>query len=118
MIDLVKQNIHLNYSNPINMKRAIVIFSICVLPFISCSKKKVNSGTNVPKDSTTLNSDGFLGVPQSTVYEVTITEGGRKKKMAVFESDCPVYDPGFMNMDPKDAYPLGIFKGRSISWAN
>jgi hypothetical protein len=118
LIDLVKRNIHLNYSNPINMKRAIVIFSICVLPFISCSKKKVNSGTNVSKDSTTLNSDGFPGVPQSSVYEVTITEGGRKKKMAVFESDCPVYDPGFMNMDPKDAYPLGIFKGRSISWAN
>ena len=118
MIDLVKRNIHLNWSNPLNMKQAIVIFSICVLPFISCSKKKVNSGTNVSKDSTTLNSDGFPGVPQSSVYEVTITEGGRKKKMAVFESDCPVYDPGFMNMDPKDAYPLGIFKGRSISWAN
>jgi hypothetical protein len=100
------------------MKRGVVMIMICVMAFIGCSKKKEDLATSLPGDSTNINDDGFPGVPRSSVYEVTITEGGEKKKMAVFESHCPVYDPGFMNMTSRDAYPLGIFKGRSISWAN
>lgn len=100
------------------MIKAAVIFTICVLTLTGCSKKKATSETDILKDSTIVNNDGFPGVPQSSVYEVSITEGGKKKKMAVFESDCPMYDPGFMNMASKDANPLNIFKGRSISWAN
>lgn len=60
----------------------------------------------------------FPGVPQSSIYEVTITEGNVSRQLVVFQSSCPEYQPGLMNMKPVDQRPLKIFRGRSISWVN
>jgi len=62
--------------------------------------------------------DGFPGVPQSSIYEVTLIQGTYRVKIPVFQSDCPVFELGYMNMTADDVYPLTIFKGRSISWVN
>ncbi len=100
----------------------IGIMSVFVGIIAGCAKtKKPESFTNPPVDSTakdTSNVDLYPGVPQSGIYEVTITKGGESKKMVVFQSTCPEYQAGYMNMATNDAYPLSIFKGRSISWAN
>ena len=70
----------------------------------------------VTKD--TSNVDLYPEVPQSGIYEVTVTQGSESKKIIVFQSDCPNYEANYMGMKATDAYPLGLFKGRSISWAN
>jgi hypothetical protein len=61
---------------------------------------------------------GFPGVPQSSVYEVTLVQGANRVKIPVFRNTCPVYEAGHMNMTTTDSNPLGMFAGRSISWAN
>ena len=65
-----------------------------------------------PQDSS------FPGVPQSRLYSVAIREKGASCALPVFESSCPEYQPGYMNMAPKDEYPLKIFHGRTINWVN
>lgn len=62
--------------------------------------------------------DDYPDVPRSTVYAVTLIQGDTRVTVPVFQSSCPVYQAGYMDMTPTDAYPLEIFKGRSISWAN
>ncbi len=62
--------------------------------------------------------DDYPGVPRSTVYEVTLVQGDRRVSIPVFQSTCPAYQAGYMDMTPTDAFPLDIFRGRSISWAN
>lgn len=62
--------------------------------------------------------EGYPGVPRSTIYSVTLIQGDERVTIPVFQSSCPVYQAGYMDMTPTDSYPLGIFKGRSISWAN
>jgi hypothetical protein len=57
-------------------------------------------------------------VPKSSVYEVTILEGNVSRQLVVFQSSCPEYQPGYMNMSPVDQHPFEIFRGRSISWVN
>ncbi|MFA7492798.1 MAG: hypothetical protein WCZ43_04700 [Proteiniphilum sp.] len=61
---------------------------------------------------------GFPDVPQSTIYEVTLIQGSHRVKIPVFQSRCPIYEAGYMDMTPTDSYPLGIFMGRSINWVN
>ena len=61
---------------------------------------------------------GLPDVPQSTIYEVTLIQGSYKVKIPVFQSTCPIYEAGYMDMAPTDSSPLGLFKGRSISWVN
>lgn len=61
---------------------------------------------------------GFPDVPQSTTYEVTLIQGSKQVKTPVFQSTCPSYEAGYMDMTPTDSSPLGLFKGRSISWIN
>jgi hypothetical protein len=68
-------------------------------------------------------SDGFPdanypGIPQSTLYAVTTQGIGASHRLPVFESSCPEYQPGYMNMMPKDQYPMKLFHGRSINWVN
>ena len=81
----------------------------------------------------------YPGVPQSTIFTVTTTEigtnpvgrtsrsaipdgvtniGSGASRLPVFESSCPIYQPGYMNMLPVDQHPLNLFRGRSISWVN
>ena len=60
----------------------------------------------------------YPGVPQSSIYEVTVTEGNLSRRLVVFQSSCPEYQPGYMNLKPVDQHPFEIFKGRSISWVN
>ena len=63
----------------------------------------------------------YPGVPQSRIYAVTVLEPGRADlpvRQPVFESSCPTYSPGYMNMLPVDERPLQMFRGRSINWVN
>ena len=77
---------------------------------------------DIPDTSLTLatyaDPAGFPDVPKSTIYEVTLIQGAYRVKIPVFQNTCPVYQAGYMNMDPKDSTPLEMFKGRSISWVN
>jgi hypothetical protein len=61
---------------------------------------------------------GFPDVPQSSIYEVTLIQGTQRVNTPVFQNTCPLYEAGYMNMQPNDSNPLGMFIGRSISWAN
>ena len=59
----------------------------------------------------------YSQVPQSDIYEVTvIRDGVSREKQLVFQSVCPIYQQGYMNMTTNDMYPLNIFKGRTINW--
>jgi hypothetical protein len=60
----------------------------------------------------------YPGVPKSNIYGVTVVQGDIRQQLVVFQSSCPEYQPGYMNMIPVDQYPLKIFKGRSINWVN
>jgi hypothetical protein len=60
----------------------------------------------------------YPGVPQSSIYAVTLIQGTQRIQAPVFQNTCPVYEAGFMNMQPNDNTPLGLFLGRSISWVN
>ncbi|MDR1667806.1 MAG: hypothetical protein LBS03_08990 [Bacteroidales bacterium] len=62
--------------------------------------------------------DNYPDVPQSSVYEVTLIQGTTRVKIPVFQNTCPTYEAGYMNMESKDATPLSLFAGRSISWVN
>jgi len=60
-----------------------------------------------------------LHVRDTKIYSVNIVEKNEKsKQVPVYKSNCPVYVPGYMNMQSKDNIPLSLFKGRSISWTN
>jgi len=61
---------------------------------------------------------GFPGVPQSSIYEVTLVQGTNRVKIPVFQNTCPAYQAGYMDMTTADSNPLGMFAGRSISWVN
>ena len=60
----------------------------------------------------------YPGVPKSNLYEVTVTEDSVAQKLTVFQSSCPEYQAGYMDLRPVDQYPFKMFKGRSISWVN
>jgi hypothetical protein len=60
----------------------------------------------------------YPGVPQSSLYEVTEVQENVSQPLVVFQSSCPEYQPGHLNLSPVDKYPLEMFKGRSISWVN
>lgn len=62
--------------------------------------------------------ENYPGVPTSNLYAVTVTEDNLSRRLTVFQSSCPEYRAGYMNMTPVDRYPLELFKGRSISWVN
>jgi hypothetical protein len=63
-------------------------------------------------------SPDYPGVPQSTFYAVTVLDNGTSRRLPVFESSCPTYQPGYMNMTPVDQHPLNMFRDRSINWVN
>ncbi len=107
------------------MKEIIIFISLLVLTSGCKESLDYPPLDNPPKDDgnpTTLavytDPDGFPGVPQSTIYEVTLVQGSHRVQVPVFQSTCPTYEAGYMDMTPTDSFPLGIFQGRSISWVN
>lgn len=66
----------------------------------------------------TAEDTNYPGVPKSSFYHVSVTEDNLGRCPTVFQSSCPEYQPGYMNMTPVDEYPLKLFKGQSISWIN
>ena len=73
-----------------------------------------------PKPTLAVYTDpaGFPGVPQSSIYEVTLIQDTTRVQIPVFQNTCPAFELGYMDMTADDVYPLDIFKGRSISWVN
>lgn len=63
-------------------------------------------------------SDGYGDVPLSSIYKVKVSQNGISRETVVFQSTCPQWQLGYMDMTETDKYPLGIFEGRSISWTN
>lgn len=86
---------------------------VCLLLIISgCKKSAENTQPNSSADTLS-----FSQVPKSDIYEVTIIRSnGTREKQMVFQSACPLYQPGYMNMETKDQGPLNIFKNRTINW--
>ncbi len=76
----------------------------------------IDNGTNVSVEAVA--APEYPGVPRSGIYAVTVTEGNVTQQLLVFQSSCPEYQPGYLNMQTKDQYPFKAFKGRSISWVN
>jgi len=72
----------------------------------------VQIGPADPKDITGTN------LQDSAIYAVKIIENEVERQVPAYKSNCPVYVPGYMNMQSKDDIPLTLFKGRSISWTN
>jgi hypothetical protein len=90
---------------------------IAVLILFSCNKEKSFPEEELRIDEPTDSID-YSMIPQSDIYEVSITRGDEKDKLLVFKSSCPEYQLGYKNMLEVDQYPLGIFAGRSINWTN
>lgn len=90
--------------------KLLFVVWIALLPG-GCKK----NNTDVPKPAPDTLS--FARVPRSDIYEVTIirSNGAREKQM-VFQSACPLYQAGYMNMQTKDQGPLNLFKNRTINW--
>ena len=91
--------------------------TVCAILLLGCIHVSV-AGT---EQNSTAHADAatdYPGVPKSSVYEVTVTEGNASRQLVVFQSSCPEYQPGHMNMSPVDQHPLKLFQGRSISWAD
>ena len=113
--------------------------SVWIAVLMACAQTAVaQTGQNSSFEG--LTDPDYPGVPQSTIYEVTILgtganpvgrtsrsatsntatiiENGASHRLPVFESSCPTYQPGYMNMLPVDQHPLELFRGRSINWVN
>lgn len=91
--------------------------TVCALLFAGGNKVLAGGDGQNPAGQAAVVAE-YPGVPRSSVYEVTVTEGSATRPLAVFQSSCPEYQPGYMNMKPVDQYPFKMFEGRSISWAN
>lgn len=102
------------------MRYKVLLTTAFIMLIFGCNKAKDPVSVLPPPDIIPVQEDttDYLDVPRSSIYEVSIIQGGIKKKLVVFQNTCPEYQPGFMDMTETDQYPLNIFKGRSISWAN
>jgi len=86
---------------------------LTVLIITGCKKKSDQTISSKPSVDTL----SFAQVPKSDIYEVTIIrDNGAREKQMVFQSACPAYQPGYMNMQTKDQGPLNMFKNRTINW--
>lgn len=98
------------------LRFGLVLALICLLA-PACNDDPVVTPEE-PEQPEPVDEGPYAGVPQSKIYEVTVSMGGTTEKLVVFQSSCPPYEPGHMNMEEKDQYPLKIFEGRSISWTH
>ncbi|GAB1416682.1 hypothetical protein MASR2M117_20880 [Paludibacter sp.] len=102
------------------------IIGLVVLFSFSCGEEDNTIDLIVPQpnDTTTheymngIGPEAYAGVPISDVYEVTAIKGDKREKVVVFQSSCPKYEAGYMNMTTTDKNPLDLFKDRTISWVN
>ncbi len=80
----------------------------------------ISGSAQTPSSFQGLIDPDYPGVPQSTIYSVTVEVDQlvRPTRLPVFESTCPTYEPGYMNMLPVDQHPLQLFRDRSINWVN
>jgi len=98
-------------------------FRIVVITFIAgsflfaCNKEAIIPEEELPVD-VSADSIDYSEIPQSNIYEVSVIREADKEKLLVFQSTCPDFQLGYMNMIEVDQYPLDIFAGRSISWTN
>ena len=93
------------------------MITVCVILLL----RRINVSAAVADQNLSSNAAAttdYLSVPKSSLYEVSILEGNSSRQLVVFQSLCPEYQPGYLNMSPVDQHPLKIFKGRSISWVN
>jgi hypothetical protein len=91
------------------------LFFLVLVLFINtaCKKNLTNTSTTHPPVDTV----SFAQIPKSDIYEVTVIRSdGTREKQTVFQSACPQYQPGYMNMQTKDQGPLNLFKNRTINW--
>jgi hypothetical protein len=97
----------------LNIKYFLIAFLLLAV-LSNCSKKNaITLPKNTPPDTTSL----YAQVPQSDIYEVTVTRSdGLKQKQVVFQSSCPQYQLGDMDMQSKDQSALNLFKNRTINW--
>ena len=68
-------------------------------------------------DNVEIGPDAYGEIPQSDIYEVSITSVDTLRKLNVFRHACPEYSLGYQGMQSKDQTPLRIFEGRTINWA-
>jgi hypothetical protein len=100
------------------MKELICALIALVIVLGGCSKNRIPSPVLKPEPTVDTSDTSYPGVPKSTIYEVTIIHGNNREKLTVFQSTCPQYQAGYMDMIANDQFPLDLFKGRSISWVN
>lgn len=60
----------------------------------------------------------YPGVPVSSIFSVSTSEAGATETQSVFINSCPLYQAGYMNMQPKDQSFFDLFIGRSINWVH
>lgn len=60
----------------------------------------------------------YPGVPISSIFSVSTIETGITETQSVFINSCPLYQAGYMNMQPKDQSFFDFFRGRSINWVH
>jgi hypothetical protein len=75
-----------------------------------------NTGT-VYIDNVQIGLIDYEDVPQSGIYDVTLSQDGKTWPVNVFRNSCPTYQLGYQNMESKDQHPLDLFAGRTINWA-
>lgn len=75
-----------------------------------------NTGT-IYIDDVQIGPVDYENVSQSGIYEVTVSQNNMLWPVNVFKNACPVYSPGYQNMDAGDEHPLSLFAGRSINWS-
>lgn len=74
-----------------------------------------NTGT-VYIDNVQIGPVDYEDVPQSGIYDVTLSQSGKTWPLNVFRNSCPTYQLGYQNMESKDKHPLDLFSGRTINW--
>lgn len=91
-----------------------------ILSILGCSKADVSDDDNVDNEPVEETPDAidYSEIPQSEIYEVSVTRENKKENQLVFKSTCPEFQLGKENMTETDKFPLDIFAGRSISWTN
>ena len=100
-----------------NFRKSLFQILVCISLVLACIQEATSEAVPAPS-SGGFTDPNYPDVPQSTIYAVTITDGGTSHRLPVFESSCPAYQSGYMNMLPVDEHPMEMFRGRSINWVN
>ena len=117
-----RQNHSLTHVRPATARQAVVaLLNAIWLPlFLVAFAWTCDAQT--PNAFQGLTDPNYPGVPRSTIYAVSIPADRQispaTTTLPVFESSCPAYSPGCMDMRPVDQHPLQMFRGRSINWVN